>query len=186
MEEQHPRAAEQRISGLWPLPCPRTLRGDRGWRAGYDPAAGPLVPDLSGGVWKLLGKTFIAYSAVAAVGFSGAYWVCEQFAPLWPGLAQMPLAASILGAVFVGVGVGLCVRAGGAPSGDDALAMSVSHVTGLKLQWVYLITDLLVLGLSLTYIPLNRIGYSLLSVLLSGQIIGWVQRAGKGKASAGK
>lgn len=136
--------------------------------------------------WKLLGKTFIAYSAVAAVGFSGAYWVCEQFAPLWPGLAQMPLAASILGAAFVGIGVGLCVRAGGAPSGDDALAMSVSHVTGLKLQWVYLITDLLVLGLSLTYIPLNRIGYSLLSVLLSGQIIGWVQRAGKGKASAGK
>ena len=91
----------------------------------------------------------------------------------------MPLAASIAGAVFVGVGAGVCVRAGGAPSGDDALAMSLSHFTGIKIQWVYLITDLLVLGLSMTYIPLNRIGYSLLSVLLSGQIIGLIQKVKK-------
>ena len=33
----------------------------------------------------------------------------------------------------------------------------------------------LVLGLSLSYIPLKRIGYSLLTVVLSGQIIGWIQ-----------
>ena len=37
-------------------------------------------------------------------------------------------------------------------------------------------TDLVVLGLSLTYIPLRRIGYSLLTVLISGQLIGLVQR----------
>ena len=34
----------------------------------------------------------------------------------------------------------------------------------------------LVLGLSVSYIPLSRIGYSLLTVLISGQLIGWVQR----------
>ena len=36
--------------------------------------------------------------------------------------------------------------------------------------------DLLVLGFSISYIPLGRIGYSLLTVLISGQLIGWVQR----------
>lgn len=41
--------------------------------------------------WKLLGKEFIAYSALATVGFSGMYKICEQFPHLWPGLADMPL-----------------------------------------------------------------------------------------------
>lgn len=36
--------------------------------------------------------------------------------------------------------------------------------------WVYLMTDLIVLGLSISYIPLTRIGYSILTVILSGQI----------------
>ena len=88
----------------------------------------------------------------------------------------MPLAAAISGSIFVGVGCGICVRQGGAPSGDDALSMSLSRITGIPIQWVYLLSDLLVLGLSLTYIPLEKIAYSLLTVLLSGQIIGLFQR----------
>lgn len=126
--------------------------------------------------WKLLGKSFVGYSIVSTVGFSVAYKICEQFEPLWPGLQDMPLTAALLGAVFVGVGAGLCVRIGGAPSGDDALAMSLSHLTGLKIQWIYLGSDLLVLGLSATYIPWQKLGYSLFTVVLSGQIIGWIQK----------
>lgn len=125
--------------------------------------------------WKLLGKEFIAYSALATAGFSGTYKICEQFPHLWPGLADMPLVAALVGALFVGVGAGLCVRIGGAPSGDDALAMSISHATGWKIQWVYLMSDLIVLVMSLSYIPVRRIGYSLFTVLLSGQLIGFVQ-----------
>lgn len=143
-----------------------------------------ISPALTGGImnvlcyvlgWKLLGKEFIAYSALATVGFSGMYKICEQFPHLWPGLADMPLVAALVGALFVGVGAGLCVRVGGAPSGDDALAMSISHATGWKIQWVYLLSDLIVLVMSLSYIPVRRIGYSLFTVLLSGQLIGFVQ-----------
>lgn len=126
--------------------------------------------------WQTLGREFIGYSLVAACGYSAAYAVCEQFPPLWPQIAGMPLTASIAGALFIGIGAGLCVRAGGATSGDDALAMSLTHLTKIPIQWLYLISDLTVLGLSLSYIPLKRIGYSLLTVVLSGQIIGWIQR----------
>ena len=87
----------------------------------------------------------------------------------------MPLLAAFLGAIFVGLGAGICVRIGGAPGGDDALAMSIAHVTGWKIQWVYLLTDMIVLGLSLSYIPVRKIGYSIATVLLSGQLIGIVQ-----------
>ena len=126
--------------------------------------------------WRSLGKDFIIYSAVATSAFSLTYKLFEQFEPLWPQLGEMPLAAALLGAGFVGVGVGPCVRVGGASSGDDALAMSISHLTKVKIQWVYLVSDLLVLGLSLSYIPFERIWYSLLTVILSGQIVGWMQK----------
>ena len=127
--------------------------------------------------WRTLGKEFIGYSLVASCGYSLAYGIFEQFPPLWPQIASMPLAASVAGAVFIGVGAGFCVRAGGATSGDDALAMSIRHLVKVDIQWIYLISDLTVLVLSLTYIPLNRIVYSLLTVVLSGQIIGWIQKA---------
>ena len=126
--------------------------------------------------WKLLGREFVGYSALASLGFSAAYKVFEQFPPLWPQLAEMPLAASVLGAVVVGVGAGVCVRVGGATGGDDALAMCVSHVTHWDIQWVYLLSDFSVLALSVSYIPLRRIGWSVLTVVLSGQIIGVIQK----------
>ncbi|MDO5152920.1 MAG: YitT family protein [Eubacteriales bacterium] len=126
--------------------------------------------------WRTLGRDFIGYSIAASCGYSTAYAVCERFPPLWPQIASMPLTASIVGALFIGIGAGLCVRVGGATSGDDALAMSLNRLTKIPIQWLYLISDLTVLGLSLSYIPLKRIGYSLLTVVLSGQIIGWIQR----------
>lgn len=125
--------------------------------------------------WKVLGRKFIIYSFIAGGSFSVFYAICEQFEPLWPALSDMPLAAAIIGAVFVGVGVGLSVRAGGASGGDDALAMTLSHLLKTRIQWIYLVSDLLILGLSLSYIPLNKIMYSLLTVVLSGQIVGWIQ-----------
>lgn len=126
--------------------------------------------------FKMLGKEFIAYSVVAGGGFSLFYAVFEQFPPLWPQLADMPLIAAVVGSLFVGIGVGLCVRANSAPTGDDSLALSLSHHFSIGIQWVYLASDLIVLLMSLTYIPLSRIAYSLLTVILSGQIIGLIQK----------
>lgn len=124
---------------------------------------------------KVLGKTFIAYSFLAALGYSTGYFLCEQFPPLWPEIGVHPFAAALLGALFIGIGAGLTVRSGGATTGDDALAMSLSHLTKIPIQNIYLVSDLTVLGLSLTYIPVKRIAYSLLTVILSGQLIGLIQ-----------
>ena len=127
--------------------------------------------------FRVLGKAFIAYSAVAGVGFSAFYAIFEQFEPLFPQIAEHPLLAAIVGAVFVGAGVGLCVRVGSAPTGDDALAMSLSQKLNISIVWVYLVSDLLVLSLSITYIPIKRLAYSLLTVILSGQLVGFIEKA---------
>lgn len=126
--------------------------------------------------FRMLGREFIAYSVISGGSYSVFYAVFERFAPICPWITEHTLCAAIVGSVFVGVGVGLCVRAGGAPGGDDALAMSLSRLTHLEIQWMYLASDLIVLALSLTYIPLRRMIFSLLTVVLSGQIIGFVQK----------
>lgn len=150
---------------------------------GISPSISGLV--LNGACYvlglTLLGKEFILYSIIAGGGFSLFYAIFERFPPLWPQIAQMPLAASVAGAAFVGVGVGLCIRANAAPTGDDSLALSLSHHFKIGIQWVYLLGDLIVLALSLTYIPFSKIIYSLLTVVLSGQLIGLIQKAGKTK-----
>lgn len=144
-----------------------------------------LSPSISGlvlnaacyiGGWRTLGRSFIFYSVIAGGGFSAFYAVFERFDPLWPQLAQMPLVAAIVGALFVGIGVGLSVRAGGAPGGDDALAMTLREVLHQPIERIYLASDLIVLALSATYLPLSRLACSLLTVMLSGQLIGLIQR----------
>ena len=144
-----------------------------------------ISPSISGFVlnglcyllgWRMLGKRFVVYSVVSTVGFSTFYGIFEQFDPLFPQIADMPLTAAVVGALFVGFSAGLCVRIGGAPTGDDALAMSISKISRMDTQWVYLFSDLTVLALSLSYISVERIAYSLLTVILSGQLIGVMQR----------
>lgn len=153
-----------------------TLLFDNWW--GISPAiTGAIINIICYAIGiKTFGKDFIVYSLISTLGFSGSYAIFEQFPRVYPEIAEMPLVAAIVGAVFVGIGVGLAVRAGGAPTGDDALAMSLGKIFKLKIEWVYLATDLLVLALSLTYIPLRNIVYSLLTVVISGQIVGFIQR----------
>ena len=131
--------------------------------------------------WRMLGRRFIVYSMISCAGFSLFYALFEWIGLILPSdvyacLIDLPWIAAIVGAVFIGVGAGLCIRVGGAPSGDDALAMSLSHAMKVGIQWIYLASDLLVLGLSVTYLPYDRLLWSLVSVVLSGQIIGWVQK----------
>ena len=126
--------------------------------------------------WRVLGRQFIGYSIVSGIGFSCFYALFEQMPPLFPTLGTHPFLAAVVGALFIGIGAGLCVRVGGAPGGDDALAMSLAKLTNMKIQWIYLISDVVVLGLSISYLPLTKLAYSLLSVILSGQIIGWIAK----------
>ena len=125
---------------------------------------------------RILGKSFLFYSIISGGGFSLFYAIFERFPHLWPQLVDMPLVASLAGAAFVGVGVGLCIRASGAPTGDDALALGLVKLWDIPIERVYLISDLSVLLLSLSYIPVRRIAYSLLTVMLSSQIVGIIHR----------
>lgn len=136
--------------------------------------------------FRFLGGGFAKRSLMATLSFALWYALLERFPPLLPSLWGHPVAAALLGACFVGVGVGLTVRAGGAAGGDDALAMSLSHILGWSISRAYLFTDLLVLSLSLSYLPPRNLGCSLLTVTLSSFLIGRVQVIGRPRAEIDK
>ena len=49
--------------------------------------------------------------------------------------------AALAGGLFVGVGVGLVVRAGGASGGDDALALIIARISRLPISLAFFFTD---------------------------------------------
>lgn len=126
--------------------------------------------------YRLLGTSFLKNAIVASVGFSAFYNVFELFDYTLPNLSGVPLAASIMGGLFVGVGVGIVVREGGAAGGDDALALMISKITRTRIAKAYFFTDFVVLMLSLSYIPLERIAYSLITVTISSYTIDKLQK----------
>ena len=120
---------------------------------------------------RVLGGAFIRWSVVSTACVSAFFRLWELRPPVLPDLSGRPLLAAVLGALFVGLGVGLIVRQGGSSGGDDALALSISKLTGRRVSICYLATDLTVLLLSLSYIPLGRIAYSLITVTISSWLI---------------
>ena len=135
--------------------------------------------------FRFLGKEFAKCSVIASLSFACWYAILERFPPLIPSLEEYPVWAALLGACFVGLGVGLAVRAGGAAGGDDALAMTISHLTKWPISRAYLFTDLVVLALSTTYIPPKNLLCSLITVTVSSFLIGQVQTFGRKGASGG-
>lgn len=148
---------------------------------GITPAISEVVLDVLcyGLGLKFLGRDFLKKAIVATGCYAVFYAVNEKIGYVLPDMSAQPLLAALVGGLFVGAGVGLVVRAGGAAGGDDALALVISKVFRVGVARAYLITDTIVLLLSLSYIPIGKIACSLITVTLSSFIIGKIHGAGK-------
>lgn len=137
------------------------------------PAISNLIMDIMAIIagTRVLQKSFLVDSIIAAVSYSLWYWLFEQYDYVLPNLAAHPLAASIAGGIFVGVGTAMMVRYGCGAGADDSLALIAQAKTPMSLSQYYVISDFSVLLLSLSYIPLGRILWSLLSVSVSSGVI---------------
>ena len=120
---------------------------------------------------RLLGVGFLGWSVVSSAAIAGFYALWEHLPYLLPNLSSLPFVAAVLGGIFVGVGAGLVVRGGASAGGDDALALSIQKLSGWRLSRCYLVTDLSVLMLSLSYIPVTKIVFSLITVFISSPLI---------------
>ena len=77
---------------------------------------------------KYLGKSFLRYALTATGGFALSYALFERMGYMLPSMLDQPLLAAVVGGLFVGVGVGLVVRVGGAAGGDDVLELVIAKL----------------------------------------------------------
>lgn len=120
---------------------------------------------------KFFGKRFLLYSVLSTIAFSTTYKIWESVGFLIPSFTNNMLIASILAGIGVGVGVGLVVRGGGASGGDDVIALLGNKLLKLKVNHVYLVTDAIVLLMSLVYLDIKQVFFSIIAVTISGKII---------------
>lgn len=149
---------------------------------GFDVSVAGAILDIALLImgFKMFGKKFFIYSVGASVGFSVLYDIFETVGPLVPQMGMF--TSAVLGGLSVGIGCGIMMRVGCASGGDDALAMIISKVTSLKLSTVYLITDGIVLLLSVSYIPAVQLVYSIVAVLISGKTIDFIYGLGRNRS----
>lgn len=149
---------------------------------GFDVSVAGAILDIALLImgFKMFGKKFFVYSVGASVGFSVLYDIFETVGPLVPQMGMF--TSAVLGGLSVGIGCGIMMRVGCASGGDDALAMIISKVTSLKLSTVYLITDGVVLLLSVSYIPAVQLVYSIVAVLISGKTIDFIYGLGRNRS----
>ena len=123
--------------------------------------------------YKFFGKKFFIYSIFASISFSIMYNWFESIGPILPKIDSM-LLSTILAGISVGIGVGLIVKAGDAAGGDDALALVISKFTSLHVGQVYMLGDISILLLSLLYLSVFDVFYSLIAVTISGKVIDYI------------
>ena len=126
---------------------------------------------------KFFGKKFLLYSILSTVTFSTTYKIWESIGFLVPSFTNDMLIGSILAGISVGIGVGLVVRGGGASGGDDVIALLGNKFLKLKVNHVYLITDATVLLMSLIYLDIKQIFYSIIAVTISRKIISIIYKS---------
>lgn len=122
--------------------------------------------------FKFYGKNFLGLTIMSTVSFSVFTAFFEKFGFLIT--INNNIIAAILGGLCVGVGCGLIINSGAAGGGDDIIALIVSKLSKVNIAKVYLLTDISILLLSLTYLQINMMIYSVLAVIVSGQVIAFM------------
>lgn len=148
---------------------------------GIDPSISSIVLDILCYIlgYKFLGREFIKKSMVATVLFAGFLNLFKFTGTVLPPLYDSPFIAAVVGGILIGLGCGLVVTEGGATGGDDAIALAISDKFNLSLAMVYIICDVVVLLMSISYIPVTQLVFSLLTTTISSVIVGQIELKGR-------
>lgn len=87
------------------------------------------------------------------------------------------LIAALLAGLFGGIGSGLIYKVGGTTGGTDIVARIIEKKFGLTIGRSLLILDVMVLLLSLTYLSIKEMMYTLIAVFVFSIVVDFVQEA---------
>lgn len=141
-----------------------------------DPAISSLllnIPMILIG-WKFLGNRALIYTLYGTVMLSVFLWIWQRV-PLSIQLDNDLFIAGILAGLGGGIGSGLIYRVGGTTGGSDIVARILEKKIGISMGKTLLIFDIFVLMLSLSYIDLPHMMYTLLASYVFSHVVDFIQ-----------
>jgi len=129
--------------------------------------------------WRQLGKSAMIYTFAGTLLLSLFLWIAEVLVArgwLTPFTTENDFILVVLYAgVTLGTGLGLVFRAGGTTGGVDIIARILHRLKGWSMGQIILTLDVLILGVSLLFIPKEKVLYTLVSVFIASKIIDFIQ-----------
>jgi len=129
--------------------------------------------------WRQLGRGEMVFTIAGTVLLSLFLWAWERvIAGGWirPFTTEQDFILVVLYAgVTLGAGLGLVFRAGGTTGGTDIVARIANRRRGWSIGRIILTMDVAVLGLSLLFIPKEKVLYTIVSVFISSRVIDFIQ-----------
>ncbi|AIQ53903.1 YitT family protein [Paenibacillus sp. FSL R7-0331] len=150
---------------------------------GISPSISTLLLDIPVLIIAIIfkGKSFVMNTVISVIAFTLFYGLMERYSGWVIDLQDnLPLAA-LLSGVLTGLGAGMILRGGGASGGDDILSLLISEWKGIKVGTVFILMDVIVLALSLIYMPLKETLYTVMAVVVAGYVITLTTTLGKPK-----
>ncbi|MBP1040602.1 YitT family protein [Vagococcus sp. BWB3-3] len=130
----------------------------------------PLI--LLGG--KVLGSRTFFYTIWGTIALSLNLWFWQRV-PLTITVDNDLLIAALLAGLAGGIGSGLVYRVGGTTGGTDIIARILEKRSGLTMGKSLLLFDVIVLLLSLVYIDIVHMMYTLIAAFVFSRVVDFVQ-----------
>lgn len=117
--------------------------------------------------YKRLGASFAIKSALAIAGLSLCLAVIH-----FPDVTHDKLLTAVFGGFFIGVGIGLAIRAGAVLDGTEIAALLVSkRAQILKVNDVILLLNVVIFSTAMFFLGVESALYSILTYLAASQMI---------------
>ncbi|PQP82009.1 hypothetical protein C0Q44_20330 [Paenibacillus sp. PCH8] len=128
---------------------------------------------------KILGSRQMIYTGIGIGALTVFLWLFEKWIHLgWIKPLHTEndlLLAALYAGVTLGAGLGIVFRWGGTTGGSDIIARILNRKYGWSMGRVLLGIDFIIIGLSLIYIPKEKILYTLVAVFIASKVIDFIQ-----------
>jgi len=127
--------------------------------------------------YRLLGRRSIIYTLFGTISLSFWLWFW-QIVPMNPPLHHDALIAAIIAGILGGLGLGIIMRFGGTTGGSDVIALVLERKLNLPMGRTIFALDASVLVLSLIYLDIVHMMYTLIMAFVFAQVLNFTQKDG--------
>ncbi|MFF2482189.1 YitT family protein [Paenibacillus sp. NPDC058071] len=129
--------------------------------------------------WRKLGLKEMAYTILGVLSLSGSLALLERL--IHHGwlvtfhTSNDYILAALYAGVTLGTGLGLVFRFGGTTGGVDIIARIATRSKKFSMGQFILATDVIIIAVSLLYISIEKVLYTLVTVFVASRLIDFIQ-----------